>query len=109
MKAPNVTAGEWTADNGDVYSKHDGSIEGDIVCEAPKTWDESMQYWPANAKMLAASKKLAEALNDALPEIRQTIKEIGPCDHGANLCICGLVSLADQMKTALLAAGYTED
>jgi len=44
--------GTWIAGKIDVSAEntHDG---GDIICEAPEFWDESMEHWKANASLIA--------------------------------------------------------
>lgn len=56
------TPGEWenrTHTKG--IGTKDIEIVGDIVCEAPESWERSMEYWPSNAIFIAACAGPAEA------------------------------------------------
>ena len=52
-------------------------------------------------RLEAALPKIRDALQNSLPLLRQYIEEIGPCDHSVNICICGLIHVADQVSEAL--------
>jgi len=49
--------------------------------------------------------KLADELQ---AEIQNSIKELGPCDHSVNVCVCPLIHMADQLQAALAAAKETK-
>lgn len=57
--------GVWTYDVDNIYSNGSGE-EGDIICEAPVSWEDSMQFWEANAKLIIAAPDLLEALKHTL-------------------------------------------
>jgi hypothetical protein len=47
--APAITPGDWIADRDDVFSSGGAAYRGgNIVCESPSDWSDSMAYWPAN-------------------------------------------------------------
>lgn len=56
------TQGEWVFDKEfeSIYSL-DKSVEGNIICEAPVYWTESMKNWEANAKLIVAAEDLLKA------------------------------------------------
>lgn len=39
---------------------------GDIICEAPDCWGDSMRRWQANARLIAAAPDLYNALDQAV-------------------------------------------
>jgi len=47
---------------------------------------------------------LVAACKLAVPLLKQNIKDIGGCDHNAGLCVCGLKSDLETIKTAITAA-----
>ena len=97
MKAPNVTDGDWFAHcfKGDFRIRVKG-LTDDIATAG--CFDKADN--DANAKMLAASKKLAEALNDMV--IVATAKNWSSSITGEQI-------IYQNAQSALLAAGYTED
>lgn len=59
------TEGVWKIDYEDagVYAEHeDRVIEGNIICEAPIHWNESMKLWEANAKLIACAPSMLDEL-----------------------------------------------
>jgi hypothetical protein len=101
LKAPNVTEGEWESGEFSDYGGYDcmtagvkcgpafldGSTYGQDPCEAMDSDDQARMM--ADAKMLAASKRLAEVLNDIVTN------GIG-------------TTVIQNARAALLAAGYTD-
>ena len=109
MKAPNVTEGEWlfskTGSQMESYSQSHGVVmrtaTGWILvagCFSDIPGGETSAA--ANAQMLAASKKLAEALNES----NELLNRIASGqDWGA------IEEYIQDNVEALLAAGYTEE
>lgn len=59
------TPGPWAFDDdGDVYSTRfeDCRGGGNLICLAPEGWEDSMSYWPANARLIAAAPDMIHAL-----------------------------------------------
>src|SRR5262245_5036653 len=61
MNESKHTPGPWENGPFDVYSKADIEDGGNIVCEAPQDWEDSMYRWEANARLIAAAPELLEA------------------------------------------------
>jgi hypothetical protein len=106
MIAPNVTAGEWTLCRR-LYGKEQEVIGFHIA--APKEGSRapvcqsgliSLPEIEANGVMLAASKKLAEALNELLRQ-HQNIRAAEGYPIEASLAMSAA-------REALLSAGYTD-
>lgn len=86
----NITPGNWavyTIEGGDISSvvteNLDLEISGNIVCEAPEMWEESMKNWKANAQAIAAlpqlvayAKKLEEILQTVNPSALAELKKV---------------------------------
>jgi len=63
------TKGEWKIDYqyAGIYSEHeDKVIEGNIICNAPIDWEESMKSWEANSKLIACAPEMLDVLQDML-------------------------------------------
>ena len=58
------TKGEWYVDKNAMTVTTKGLVDGDIVCDAPEGFIESMENWKANAKLIAAAPDLLEALEE---------------------------------------------
>lgn len=56
------TPGKWEAKCDGVFSK-DEHVMGNIICEPPSYTVESMKYWDANAKLIAAVPDLLKIVN----------------------------------------------
>lgn len=52
----------WSVSRDQEVVKADSDISGNIVCCAPLEWRDSMQNWPANARLIAAAPELLHAL-----------------------------------------------
>lgn len=65
MAKPSVTPGEWYIDQEGDISTTD-AIVGDVVCLKPEEYLHSMDYWPANARLLAQAKRMYELLKQSL-------------------------------------------
>jgi hypothetical protein len=95
MKAPNLTPGDWVAITRNrspyptFYAVSPDDDEFKSVCDVPKE---------ADARFLAASKKMAEALEVMVGAFN--VEAIDP--------MVALISI-EKAKAALLAAGYTEE
>lgn len=62
------TKGEWKTDKDSVYSEGCES-DGNIICEAPVSWDVSMRKWKYNAKLIAAAPEMLEQLKESIAVI----------------------------------------
>lgn len=62
MKKGNYTPAPWV-ENADFVFAGD-VIEGNIICEAPINWNRSIDRWPENSKLIAASPDLNDCLID---------------------------------------------
>ena len=62
--------------------------------------DEVGREWRAfmSATM---SKEHAALLREALTVIEDDIRDVGPCEHDVNICVCGLKHLAARIREAL--------
>jgi hypothetical protein len=99
MKAPNVTEGEWEWNehfNWLLYNNPAHHYSETILTTMP-----DFEPSPADAKMLAASKKLAEALNEGV-----RIEQSGLIGLEYKQAI---TAWRKQAYAALIAAGYTEE
>jgi len=63
MGEPRHTPERWQAEVDGVST--DEHIAGNIVCEAPEEYADSMAFWPANARLIAAAPGMLEALEAA--------------------------------------------
>lgn len=59
------TKGEWMVYEDAVYSEGSGT-DGNIICEAPVSWEISMRKWKANAKLISCAPEMLEMLKDVL-------------------------------------------
>jgi hypothetical protein len=57
------TPGPWDYSEEDGYVFSDADVEGNIVCNPPML-PASMEYWPANARLIAAGPDLLKALTE---------------------------------------------
>ena len=57
--------GTWACDFYSVYSEGSGE-SGNVICEAPESWGDSMKFWEANAKLIVAAPDLLKALKHTL-------------------------------------------
>jgi hypothetical protein len=97
MKAPNITPGEWWAEDAAIW--HSG---GDIVA-VTATHADKLGFDPrhltenqkSNARLIAAAPQLAEALERLLRVASVELAETRP-------------DVLERAKNTLLAAGYTE-
>lgn len=83
------TPGPWVIDNVGDIATSDPKVVGNIVCLQPEDYEESMQYWPGNQRLIAAAPELLEALrvvrehieyglfNDARARIDAALKKAG--------------------------------
>ncbi len=95
MKTPPWTPGPWLADESDVWAE--AAIGGNVVCLSPdEDCPESRAYWPANARLIAASPTLAEALASLAWAADQWGEGIR------------IVPYIDAARAALSAAGWPE-
>ncbi len=56
------TKGEWYLDKKAMTVATKEDVDGDIICDAPECFDESMKKWESNAKLIAAAPDLLNAL-----------------------------------------------
>jgi len=64
-----TTPGTWSDVCGDAVYSIDAGVAGDLVCQAPVNWEESMKYWDANsAFFLAAHNKVPGILRQLLED-----------------------------------------
>ena len=69
-------------------------------------WGEiSAEYALTLLSALEASReenrRMLEALKLALPELKQTLDDIGACDHSVNICHCDLIRAIEAVSAAL--------
>lgn len=80
------TPGEWIGEDGGVVAVPAPDGGGDIVCEAPENWEESMVFWEHNAPLIAAAPELYEALEGlAFGGTERQYREMmndAPCHNG---------------------------
>ena len=69
------------------------------------TSEDTMPENQANARLIAAAPSLLTAIYDAREIIALYIDEAGPCDHEANICICGVKSVLNEIDTVISKAG----
>lgn len=87
MKKFKGTPGEWklnTPRSGEslIYSENNEGLKGNIVCEAPIEFKESMQYWPANAALICAAPEMLDVLKEAKLQIEYLHKKFGETGSG---------------------------
>ena len=61
------TPGPWIIETYSVVASNTPVDGGDIICEAPLIFDDSMRRWQANARLIAAA-----------PELLQVAKTLAP-------------------------------
>lgn len=74
-----ITPGEWVIMefNGErcpfsIVTDSD-EVAGNVVCNSPeRTLTASLQYWPANAKLIAAAPELLQACREMIKHITET-------------------------------------
>lgn len=52
-------------------------------------------------KNAALIEKMKKALQESNVELKQTLDEIGFCDHSVGFCVCGLISLIESNEELL--------
>jgi hypothetical protein len=97
------TPGPWfvSVDN-EAVGTNASDIRGNIVCEAPKDFEHSMAFWPANARLIAAAPDLVEALkaiSDMFMSRPDMLRAITPLCGTAEHAVFG------QARAALSKAG----
>lgn len=98
MKAPNVTPGEWNiipSGNSLIIAGNQGYYDIAVVRNVGPHDNE------ANARMMAASKQLAETLHDTTGLLLSWLEHGYQADEAKQAI--------EQHRAALLAAGYTEE
>lgn len=62
----------------------------------------AIQCWKEKcAQQEQEIERLREVLKDCLAPIQDDIKELGPCEHDVNICVCPLKILAAKVQQAL--------
>jgi len=57
------TKGEWKIDTTGVYAESENEIiSGNIICDSPVHFNDSMKNWQANAKLIACAPLMLELL-----------------------------------------------
>ena len=54
------TKGDWSENKGSIVSNAD--VVGNIICDCPFGFEESMEQWQYNKKLIISAPKLFEAL-----------------------------------------------
>ena len=71
-----ITKGDWIHDHDGVFSEEKGLV-GNVICESPESFGESMKNWDANGKLIAAAPNLLAACQAALRHHQGGHSEIG--------------------------------
>jgi hypothetical protein len=67
LKDITFTPGEWYADGDCVGSLDDREeLVGDVVCMAPEEFENSMEYWSANVRLLAQAKVMHQLISETV-------------------------------------------
>ena len=76
------TKGKWVFDQEDVSAVDCPKDGGDIICEAPLSWEDSMKRWEANALLISKAPEMLEMLQilsnhfGLFPDDRDSIKNL---------------------------------
>ena len=101
MKKPNITPGKWWALRTGKKDKKTGEWPRVLESMHDGEWREIGTVKESDAKFIAAAPQLAEALEGILHYLKCGMRDT---DHLAMMAGCEL----EDVKKALLAAGYTE-
>ena len=66
------TPGPWIIDRDSVVASNTPDDSGDIICEAPERFENSMRRWQANARLIAAAPELLAACSRAFNLIKES-------------------------------------
>lgn len=56
------------------------------------------------AKLWAAAPEMLDALHSAFAKLTQLAKDLGPCDHPVNVCVCDLWAEVEYAQAAIRKA-----
>ena len=60
------TPGPWIIERDSVVASNTPDDGGDIICEAPERFENSMRRWQANARLIAAAPELLAEVKELL-------------------------------------------
>ena len=66
------TPGPWIIETYSVVASNTPVDGGDIICEAPLIFEDSMRRWQANARLIAAAPELLAACSRAFNLIKES-------------------------------------
>lgn len=98
------TTGIWNIDTDGIYAE-DSEQYGNIIADAPTSWEESMKQWDANSKIMAASKKMAVALQDQLQWMETFYDAIKDKEGYSEMSMAILKNKIERAKRVLNDAG----
>lgn len=61
----------------------------------------------AHARLFANAPYMLKALKSALPQLEESLKQGGPCDHDVGICACDLIRAITAVKESIGAAEGT--
>lgn len=67
-----ATAGEWVSSESWVATT--GPVYGDIICDPPEYWEQSMRNWPNNRAWIITAHNHYPALREEIRRLREEVK-----------------------------------
>ena len=102
MSKLNHTPGPWKS-----CQTEPVETELDIVLETNTStlgWVYSYKNGASNARLIAASPDMLDALIEAYKFYREAIVDYGPCDHAVNICICPIIRQTEKIQEIIESA-----